>query len=117
MEETVPRVVVAHSRELVPHPTRRLGLLERRLVTPADSPNQNVILIDAEVGARVEVHQVSNSEALFVIQGRFEAMTLNERFELGPGSLIYFPPGASHGLVCNEGPGQYLVIFAPAGGL
>jgi quercetin dioxygenase-like cupin family protein len=86
---------------------------ERRLVTPDQSACQNIVLVDTEAGAQVEMHSVTKSESFYFLSGRFVATTPDERFELRPGSLIYFPPGASHGLSCVEGPGQYLVVFAP----
>jgi quercetin dioxygenase-like cupin family protein len=108
------RAVVVHSAQVQPTPTRRAGLMERRLVTPSDSVLQSVVLIDAEVGAVVELHPVPNSETLFIIRGLFAVATPDEQYELGPGSSVYFPPGASHSLACLSGPGQYLVVFAPS---
>jgi hypothetical protein len=44
------RMILRKSSLLAPQPTRRRGIKERRLLTPEDSPYQNVALIDAEHG-------------------------------------------------------------------
>lgn len=94
--------------------TRRAGVSERRLIGPAQSPWQNLVLVDFVDGAEVEWHRISPSESLFIIQGEFEVETATGVKRLEPGDLCYFPPGSSHGLRCSRGPAQMLVVFAPA---
>ena len=52
---------IRRSAEMSPQQTRRAGLSERRLLGPELSQHQNVVLIDAEEGAEVELHRVPNS--------------------------------------------------------
>ncbi len=107
-------MIIRDINALVAQPTRRPHIRERRLITPDDSAEQNVVLIDADAGAAVEVHPVPSSETLYFLSGEYLVLTGTGETAVGPGSCIYFPPGASHGLRCTAGPGQYLVVFAPA---
>jgi quercetin dioxygenase-like cupin family protein len=110
-------VLVRRSKAMSPGPTRRGGIQERRLITPADSSYQNVVLVDANEDAEVEFHLVVNSESLFILSGTFEVRLNNNDVEVvQPGDLIYFPSNYSHALRCAKGPGQLLAIFAPARG-
>ena len=95
-------------------PTRRAGLSERRLLGPGCSEHQNIVLIDAQQGAEVELHQVANSESFFVLRG--ELLVSGPGFEeaLGPGDLCHFQPGMQHSVSVVSGPAQFLVVFAPA---
>ncbi len=106
--------IVKQLGHVPPTPTRRAGFTERRLLTGADSPYQNVILVDAVAGAEVELHPVPNSESIFMVSGRAEVFDGSTRSVLGPNDFVHFPPGAAHGMKIVEGPARYLVIFAPA---
>jgi len=97
-------------------PTRREGLQERRLITPSDSEHQNLVLIDAEDGAEVELHPVSNSESFFVLEGEIQVFGADWSELLGPGDSCYFPPAMEHGVRVVRGPAQFLIVFAPSGG-
>ncbi|MBJ95934.1 MAG: hypothetical protein CMP23_15840 [Rickettsiales bacterium] len=94
--------------------TRRAGLWERRLLGADVSHQQNLVLIDAEPGAEVELHYVQNSESFFVLAGCLRVSAPGFSAELGPGDLCYFPPGTAHGVEVVEGPARFLVVFAPA---
>jgi len=114
---TEDKPVVRKSSQLTPQPTRRQGIRERRLLFPKDSPQQNIVLIDADEGAKVEIHEITTSESIYVLMGSFE-VTFEESGSkhLGPGDLCHFRAGTSHGLCCIQGPGQFLAVFAPGGG-
>lgn len=105
--------IIRQSVPMVPHPTRRNGITERRLLTSEDSSHQHVILIDTEYGAEVEFHPVEASESFFVLKGSFEVLLPDSTQIIGAGDLCHFPPKTSHGLRCIDGPGQFLVVFAP----
>jgi quercetin dioxygenase-like cupin family protein len=106
--------LIVKSASLKPSPTRRQGLQERRLLTFKNSPYQNLVLIEMEDGAEVELHRVETSESMFVLQGAFEVIFPNESQTLEAGDLCYFPPKTWHGLRCTGGPGQFLIVFAPS---
>ncbi len=110
-EQQLP--TISRSAQMAPQATRRPGLLERRLLGPERSAHQNLVLIDAEEGAEVELHQVANSESFFVIRG--ELLVSGPGFEeaLGPGDLCHFHPGMKHAVRVVSGPAQFLVVFAP----
>ncbi len=97
--------------------TSRPGLFARRLLTSEDSRLQNVALMDAEEGTLVEMHKIDISESFFIIKGEFDVLLPgNETRRLEPGHLCYFYPDTSHGLMCVQGPGRFLILFAPSGG-
>jgi quercetin dioxygenase-like cupin family protein len=106
--------LIVRSTSLKPGPTRRRGLQERRLLTFKNSPYQNLVLIEMEEGAEVELHRVETSESLFVLQGAFEVIFPNGSQPLEVGDLCYFPPKTWHGLRCTRGAGQFLIVFAPS---
>ena len=98
---------------MTPQATRRAGLLERRLLGAEWSAHQNLVLIDAEEGAEVELHQVANSESFFVIRGALLVSGPGVEEALGPGDLCHFHPGMEHAVRIVSGPAQFLVVFAP----
>lgn len=106
--------LIRRAGALTPAPTRRAGIRERRLLGPADSRHQNLVLVDADLGAEVELHPVQNSESFVVLAGELEVYTAGRRERLGPGDVCHFPPGTSHGLAVVTGPARFLVVFAPA---
>lgn len=108
----LPKIV--RSSPMDPVATRRPGLSERRLLGPAESPDQNWVLIDAADGAFVEEHVVSNSESFFLLSGTIEVFGPGFEERLQTGDLCAFPPGCAHGVRILE-PAQFLVVFAPAG--
>jgi quercetin dioxygenase-like cupin family protein len=114
MDMSEEHPILRRSSLLIPQQTRRGGIKERRLLLPEDSPHQNVIIVDAEQDAEVEFHQISTSESIFVLEGTFEVILSDSTQTLEAGDICYFLPKTSHGLRCTDGPGQFLVIFAPA---
>ena len=102
------------ARDLPATPGRRPGFRERRLLTREHSPHQNVIHVEADAGAEVEMHPVPNSESLYVIAGTIDFTAPGVTRRLAAGDLAHFQPGAAHGMKVVEGPAEYLVIFAPA---
>ena len=74
-----------------------------------------MVLIDADSGAEVELHPVSNSESFFIIRGEVEVFGDGWSELLGPGDSCYFPPGMEHGARVPAGSAQFLIVFAPCG--
>jgi quercetin dioxygenase-like cupin family protein len=107
-------LTIARGSALAWRPSRRAGMREKRLITAAQSRHQNVVLVETDAGTEIEAHESRTSESIFVIEGRFEVVTATAGEALGPGDLCYFPPSSRHGLRCVEGPGRFLVVFAPA---
>ena len=106
-------VVIRCLGDLPSNPTRRDGISEKRLLSAQDSSFQNIVHLDAEEGSEVEFHRISTSESIFIMNGTFEILLNGGPRTAGPGCLIHFPPGNSHGFRCVKGPGQFLAIFAP----
>ncbi|MBL8766093.1 MAG: cupin domain-containing protein [Planctomycetes bacterium] len=113
MAESEPSPIFRRGAGLTPVPARRPGFRERRILTREDSPHQNVIHVEADEGAEVEMHPVPNSESLYVLDGVIDFTAPGFAQRLGPGDLVHFQPGAQHGMKVVLGPARYLVIFAP----
>lgn len=107
------QAIVRRSDSVPRVPARRPGLFERRLITPEDTTNQNIVLVDSEVGAHVEYHRVGTSESIYVLEGEFEIELERSKQILQTGDIVHFPAHSSHGLRCLSGPGQFLLVFAP----
>ena len=107
--------LIRRAQEIPVVPTRRSGIKQQPFLGPADSAHQNILLIQAEQDAEVEVHHVANSESFFLLEGRLRVFGPGFDQRLGPGDVCYFPEETAHGVTCIEGPCRFLVIFAPAG--
>lgn len=103
---------VTRSADVPAEPSRRRGIRHRRLLG-ADSPSHHVVLVEADAGATVELHEISTNETLYILEGGFELLLPEGPRVLEPGDLAHFPSGTTHGLVCRRGPGRFLAIFAP----
>lgn len=112
----MPSWRVHHGSNKKVQPTRRLGVREQRLLTQSESPYQNIVFLETDQGAEVELHKIDNSESLFILDGQFEVFSSDTSEMLKQGDLVYFSPQTSHGLRCVEGPGRFLAIFAPGTG-
>ena len=110
------RPVIARSSAMKPQATRRPGITERRLIGFEFSPHQNLVVVDLEAGAEVELHPVPNSESFFVLEGEVEIFGDDWTEVLLPGDCCYFQPGMSHGLRAGSTPSSLLVVFAPGRG-
>lgn len=55
-------------------------------------------------------------EIFYVIEGEFAVHCGKQRWQAGPGSLVFLPRQVAHGFtVSDDGPGRTLLINAPAG--
>ena len=60
--------------------------------------------------------QHREDECLCVVEGRFEVLIEDERFEAGPGSMVYVPKGTLHAFEnAGEGTARLLTIHTPGG--
>jgi quercetin dioxygenase-like cupin family protein len=73
----------------------------------------NIILIDLQHGAEVELHPYPASETFFVLKGTIEMILDDTVRKLKKGDMYHLPKNLSHGLKCLRGPAQILVIFTP----
>jgi quercetin dioxygenase-like cupin family protein len=108
------QVIIRSSSKIEPRQSRRHGISERRLLTFDDTKLQNIILIETEQGAEIELHEIVTSESIFILSGSYEVILDTGSQPLNSGDLAYFHPHSSHGLRCVHGPGSFLVIFAPS---
>ena len=107
------KTVVKRSAEEIPSQTRRAGIRERVLLSREDCPHQNIVLIDIDQGAEVELHPFPTSESYFVLEGTIEIFFPGSAEVLRKGDLCHLPPKEVHGLRSRDGPAQVLLIFAP----
>lgn len=108
------QIIVVKSHAVESRQTRRKGILEKRLLAPEQSLYQNIVLVHADAGAEVELHDIVNSESIVVLSGTFRVLLDNAEDTISRGDVAYFPPGSRHGLICTQGPGEFLAVFAPA---
>ena len=68
--------------------------------------------LDVQTNPRGGIHQDHRNpeEVIYVLRGRGEANSDGENFRIGPGSMIYTPEGAVHGIQKVEETIQYLVV-------
>ena len=76
-------MVVRRSGELVPAPTKREGVRERRLLSREECGYQNMVLIDMDEGAEIELHPYPTSESFFVLGGKLELLLSGASTMLG----------------------------------
>ena len=114
MSEPGDRPIIRRSASIEQLPTRRPGIAERRLLGGELSEHQNLVLVDAEQGAQVELHEVPNSESFFVLEGELLVSGRGWEESLSPGDLCHFRPGMEHAVQVVRGPARFLVVFAPA---
>jgi len=107
---------ISRSSLIPPKASQRDGIEERRLLLPEESPYQSIVVVDAEYGSEVEMHEIFTSESLFVLRGAFEVLWPGSTELINAGDLCYFSPGTSHGLRCISESGQILIVFAPSRG-
>jgi mannose-6-phosphate isomerase-like protein (cupin superfamily) len=63
----------------------------------------------------LHVHS-GQDEVFYIIEGQFAVSCGEQRWQAGPGSLVFLPRQVPHGFtVSGEGPGRTLLINAPAG--
>lgn len=114
MSQTDGRPLIRRFRAVDWTPSRREGIREKRLLCPEDSPHQNLVLVEADDGAEVELHPFEKSESFVVLAGLLEIRAEGFAERIGPGDVCHFPPGAVHGLRVVLGPARFLAVFAPA---
>lgn len=94
-------------------PSRRPGLAALPMLSSTDTPSQNIVLMQMEEGATVDLHPVKTDESLYVLEGEFTLVLPEGDENLCPGDLAFFPDKSEHGLKCDRGPGKFLLLFAP----
>jgi quercetin dioxygenase-like cupin family protein len=61
------------------------------------------------------IHRDSD-EVFYLLEGHLDVRCGDDRWQAGPGSLVYLPRGIPHGFVAaDDGPARTLLINAPAG--
>jgi len=106
-------IFITRSRKLPWQASRRQGLQEKRLLTFETSTHQNLVLLRIDQDTVVDAHIIENSESILVLKGKVRVTDVDGAGILEPGDLCHFQPGSTHGLVCLEGPSEFLAIFAP----
>ncbi|MBI2880015.1 MAG: cupin domain-containing protein [Candidatus Tectomicrobia bacterium] len=96
------------------------GRLTKVLADEAAGAN-NVLVCHAELppGAQSDVHAREEEEIIYVLEGEQVIRTpAGEEYRLGPGCLLFIPPGTVHQ---HTNPGgesvRFLGIFSPPAGL
>ncbi len=67
--------------------------------------------LDAEIGGQGYQHSHQAEEAIYLLDGEAEYTVGDRVCRVGPGELIFFPPGEPHGVLrFLKTPMKYLVI-------
>src|SRR5205809_6516450 len=94
---------------------------DRRLVgelmTPADGGSRKIIITVVEIrpGGCTRLHEHRTVESMYyILEGRGEVLSWDEKKVLGPDTAVYFPAGSTHG-IRNVGRTRlrYLSCLAP----
>lgn len=98
-------------------PPRHAGTVNRRLVGhETGAAHVEVVLGVVQPGGKAEMHQHDDLEqVIYVLEGRAAVRVGDgERFEVGPGQVLFFPPKTPHEIVVGgDQPYRVLVIYAP----
>ncbi|MFQ5912810.1 MAG: cupin domain-containing protein [Nitrospinota bacterium] len=82
---------------------------------------KNVLVCHAELppGAQSDLHSRDQEEIIYVLEGEQVIQTpAGEEYRLGPGCLLFIPPGTLHQHTNPHGESvRFLGIFAPPAGL
>lgn len=68
-----------------------------------------VCYVDAGYTTKAGVHTHKDTQATYVLSGRFDVEVAGERHALGIGEGIVVPAGTEHDIVCRES-GSYLIV-------
>ncbi len=61
------------------------------------------------------IHQVSD-ETFLVLDGQLEGFCGDQKWQAGPGSLVFMPRAIPHGFTVSEaGPGRIIIVASPGG--
>ena len=97
-------------------PEAHAGTVNRRLISKETVGARNIEVVSGEVGlggmAEAHYHDVAE-QAMYLLEGKCQVEVEGESFEMGPGDMAFFPPGARHKAVPVGGPIKVLVIYSP----
>jgi quercetin dioxygenase-like cupin family protein len=68
----------------------------RRLLTAQQPGGLAATIVHFEDGARTNWHVHPGEQVLYIVEGQGRAGTEAEAFSVGPGDLVYSPPGERH---------------------
>ncbi len=96
--------------------TFRNGVRMIRKVTSADTQGRWAlgIGVNPQPGFVNTPHTHTEPEAFYVLAGTYTFFTEGEDREVGPGTLVFIPPGTRHGFVVGEAGGRLLCIWPAA---
>lgn len=106
---------LARASEMDWAPTRRAGIRQKALFGPDQPTHQNLILVDYDPDADVELHAIGVPESIFVVSGSVRIIGPEGEDDLVAEDAVYFDPGSSHGLKAGPEGARCLVVFSPAG--
>ena len=94
-----------HVTDLNNAPKRELeGLVSHILLEEGDATGGelSVTWVDVEPGSRQPVHSHPPQQVYVITRGQGRMRVGDEERDVGPGTMIFIPPGAEHGIV-NSG--------------
>jgi quercetin dioxygenase-like cupin family protein len=59
---------------------------------------------------------LASDEALLIVDGELEGFCGDQKWQAGPGSLVFMPRGIPHGFTLSEAsPGRIIIVVSPGG--
>jgi quercetin dioxygenase-like cupin family protein len=107
------KIYFAHIEHTSWQPTSRPGIRAKALLPKTSGAGHNLILVEYETGAVVDVHTTHAPESIFVLEGEVMIKTPQGEITLGPDDAVHFDPGTEHGMQALGGPAKCLVMFTP----
>jgi quercetin dioxygenase-like cupin family protein len=107
------KIHFAHVEHTSWQPTSRPGIRAKALLPQTSGASHNLILVEYEAGAVVEMHATHAPESIFVLDGQVQVKTPQGEIILGPDDAVHFDPGTEHGMQTLDGPARCLVMFTP----
>lgn len=115
------RFIITPEQAVAYHPPRHQETTNYRYLSAGQlgARHLEVVLGNLRPGGGGEPHYHEGVEqVVFVLRGRGLSEIEGEQFEIGPGTLIFHPPGQMHRELALSDDFQVLVIYAPPlGGL
>jgi quercetin dioxygenase-like cupin family protein len=97
-------------------PAAHRGTVNRRLIGRENvgASNMEVVLGETEPAGLAEAHYHDSAEqAMYILEGKCLVEAAGESHPMGPGDMVFFPPGVRHKVVPVGGPIKALVIYSP----
>jgi quercetin dioxygenase-like cupin family protein len=93
----IVKVDTAKTKDLTNEPLMTGGAVEARFLIGQDIAKEvGLGIVKFAPGARTKFHTHTGEQLLFCLEGKGIVATKTEQINVGPGTVVYFPPGEIH---------------------